>query len=164
MIELVPNLTYSKAYQKAEPMFSVSRCLVLDALGAILDPQSDPAVWAQRWEIEAYVHECILAGFATSADHMRNCAQRFIAGKRKITPPGTARRLRDAKKLKEMLANTPPELLAAVRAVVAEQTKAVEQYRSGIEKALNSLVGGVMKKHKADPTIVRELLVKEIKG
>lgn len=120
--------------------------------------------WERRYEIAWYVSRCQLAGFATTSDQMRLCAERYIAGKRKVTPPGTKRRKLAAKKMREVLANVPKELMVAIDAVVAEQQKAVQQFLGGTDKALNALVGGVMKRYKSDPAIVRELLVKKIKG
>jgi hypothetical protein len=135
----------------------------LDLVGALIPLLEGTSHWESRWDIEWYVSKCMMAGFCKTEDQMRLCASRWIAGKRKINAPGTARRERDAKRMREMLANTPPELLKAVQEVVAEQTKAVEQYRAGTEKALNALVGGVMKRFKSDPATVRELLIKQIK-
>jgi hypothetical protein len=142
-------------------MFTAERLAVLEPLIALLEGTPH---WSQRYEVEIYVHKCIDAGFAKTHDQIRLCAERYIAGKRKVTAPGTKRRQRAEQKMREMLANTPKELLDAVQAVVAEQTKAVEQYKGGIDKALNALVGGVMKRFKSDPAIVRELLIKHIKG
>lgn len=120
--------------------------------------------WERRYEIAWYVDRCRMKGFATTSDQIRLCAERYIAGKRKVTPPGTKRRKLAAKKMREVMSNVPKELMQAIEAVVAEQTKAVEQYIGGTDKALNALVGGVMKRHKSDPAIVRELLIKKIKG
>lgn len=140
---------------------SVSQFGVVEALIPLLEGSP---WWDQRYEIAWYVGRCCMAGFAQTHDQMRLCAERYIAGKRKITPPGTRRRKVAAKRMREVLANTPVALLEAVTAVVHEQTKAVDQYKSGVEKALNALVGGVMKRHKSDPAIVRELLIKKIAG
>ncbi len=49
---------------------------------------------------------------------------------------------------------------AMVDEVLANNAKAVEQYKSGNEKALNAIVGQVMKasKGKANPTAVQDLV------
>lgn len=143
-----------------EAMFSSERMNLIGALIPLLD---ETAAWNQRYEIEWYVSKCQDEGFAQTSDQIRLCAERFIAGKRKVTPPGTARRKRAEKKMREVLANTPKELREAIDAVISEQVKAVEQYRSGIDKAINSLVGAVMKRHKSDPAIIRELLSRKIR-
>ena len=58
------------------------------------------------------------------------------------------------------------ELEAICRAVVEKQTKSVEDYRAGKEKAFGSLVGAVMKetRGKANPALVNELLKKVLNG
>jgi GatB domain len=140
-------------------MFSAERLAILEPLIVLLEDTLD---WSRRFDVEIYVHKCVNAGFAKTDDQIRMCAERYLAGKRKVTPPGTTRRKRAEQKMREALANTPKELLQAIQAIMAEQTKAVEQYKGGADKALNALVGGVMKRHKSDPTIVRELLIKQI--
>lgn len=140
-------------------MFPPQRLVLVEALIPLL--QFTPN-WDNRYEIEVYVSRCVSAGFASTSDQYRLCAERYIAGKRRVTPPGARRRKLAEKKMREVLTNTPPELRAAIDAVIAEQAKAVAQYKSGVGKALNALVGGVMKRHKSDPAIVRELLIKTI--
>lgn len=140
-------------------MFPIERLEIVEALIPLLQHTDN---WDRRYDVEVYVSRCRAAGFATTSDQYRLCAERFLAGKRKITPPGTKRRKRDAKKMQEVLSNTPAEMIVAVEAVIAEQQKAVTQYKSGVDKALNALVGGVMKRYKADPAIIRELLIKKI--
>jgi hypothetical protein len=141
-------------------MFPAERFRYIEALIPLLERTPH---WDELYQIEWYVDKCARAGFATTADQIRLCASRFIAGKRKVTPPGTARRKQAEKRRLQMLANVPPELTAAIEAVIAEQQKAVDQFKSGVEKALNSLVGGVMKRYKSDPATVRELLIQRIK-
>lgn len=55
-------------------------------------------------------------------------------------------------------------LMVEVRAVIDEQATAVSEYRSGKEKALNSLVGQVMKRTrgKANPELVKQLLLEAL--
>jgi aspartyl-tRNA(Asn)/glutamyl-tRNA(Gln) amidotransferase subunit B len=56
--------------------------------------------------------------------------------------------------------------LRAVREAVAEGVAAVEDFRAGNERALNYIVGMVMKKTKgrADPAEVHRLVLEEVKG
>ncbi len=56
------------------------------------------------------------------------------------------------------------ELEGAVRAVMKENAKVVEDYRKGRKEALNFLVGAVMKKTKAraEPNKVREAMLREL--
>ncbi len=140
-------------------LYPAERFAVIEALIPLLQNTQH---WDQRYEIEWYVGRCVMAGFCKTQDQMRLCAERYIAGKRRVSPPGTKRRKRDAKRMRDMMANVPAALLEAVDAVIAEQTKAVQQYLAGTEKALNALVGGVIKRYKTDPAVIRELLVKRI--
>lgn len=118
--------------------------------------------WDRRYEIAWYVSLCMSKGFCKTTDQMKACAERYLAGKRKVTPPGTRRRVRDEKRRKEALANVPAELTAAAQAVIAENPKAITQYKAGTEKALNALVGGVMKRYKADPAVIKQLLIEAV--
>ena len=99
------------------------------------------------------------AGFCKTEDDVRACAARYLAGKRKITPPGTARRLRESKERAKLLANVPKELTNAIAEVMEANSKAIEQYRAGNEKAVNALVGQVMRKHKTDAAVIKQLLI-----
>jgi hypothetical protein len=124
----------------------------------VIDLTAGTPRWDERFDVAWYVDRCRLAGFAETDDQMRACALRYLAGKRRVTPPGTARRRRDERRRRAELAAVPPELAAAVAAVVAENEKAVAQYRAGVEKAINALVGQVMRRHRADPAVVKTLL------
>lgn len=46
---------------------------------------------------------------------------------------------------------------------MAVVTDIAKQYAQGNDKALNALVGMVLKAHKADPAAVRELLQKQLR-
>lgn len=141
-------------------LFPPERLSVISALIPVL--QHTPT-WGRRYEVEAYIWRCVDAGFCSTDDQVKLCAERYLAGKRKVTPPGTARRLKAERKLKEILSKVPPELQTAIDAALTEQCKAIVQYKSGIEKALNAIVGSVMKRHKADPAIIKELLIRSIR-
>ncbi len=56
------------------------------------------------------------------------------------------------------------ELLAIVRAVIAENEKAVADYRSGKTAAIKRLLGGVMRetRGRANPRVAQELLAREL--
>jgi hypothetical protein len=118
--------------------------------------------WESRYDIGYYIGLCRLKGFAKTSDEMILCAKRYIAGKRKVTPPGTKRHKTEHKKRLKLMANLPPELLAAVDAAVAEGAKAIAQYKAGNEKAINAVLGAVMKKYKGDPVIIKDLILKRI--
>ena len=115
--------------------------------------------FADRHNVADYVSRCMQAGFCKTEDDVRACAARYLAGKRKITPPGTARRLRESKERAKLLANVPKELTNAIAEVMEVNSKAIEQYRAGNEKAVNALVGQVMRKHKTDVAVIKQLLI-----
>ena len=81
-----------------------------------------------------------------------------MAGKRKVSPPGTERRKKAEGERRRF--KTPPELIQAVKQ--AASTPVAEQYRAGNERALNALVGMVLRQHKADAAIVKQMLVSEV--
>ena len=70
----------------------------------------------------------------------------------------------EAKGLKQM--NDTGALEAIIDEVLAANPKNVEEFRAGNSKALNGLVGPIMKasKGKANPAQVNELLLKKLKG
>lgn len=107
-----------------------------------------------------YLSECGIAGFMNTNDQARLCAQRWIAGKRKVTPPGTKRRKREAKERKKVMLNLPKALVDAISNVVASDV--FKHVVGGNEKAANSLMGMVMRQHKADPQLIKQLLAAEI--
>lgn len=68
----------------------------------------------------------------------------------------------EAKGLKQM--NDTGALEAIIDEIIATQTKSVEEYRAGKDKAFNALVGQVMKasKGRANPAQVNELMKKKL--
>jgi aspartyl-tRNA(Asn)/glutamyl-tRNA(Gln) amidotransferase subunit B len=70
----------------------------------------------------------------------------------------------EAKGLKQM--NDTGALEAIIDEVLAANPKNVEEFRAGNSKALNGLVGPIMKasKGKANPAQVNELLKKKLEG
>ena len=129
--------------------------------GVVMDIVEDMPEWFdKRHSVAYYVDRCIQKGFCKTADQMRMCALRYIAGKRKVTPPGTKKRKTAAKKLAHVLRNVPPVLLDAV--VTVCKSKAADEYRNGNIKAINSMVGMVMKTSKHDAAIIKQLLINKL--
>ena len=129
--------------------------------GVVMDIVEDMPEWFdKRHSVAYYVDRCIQKGFCKTADQMRMCALRYIAGKRKVTPPGTKKRKTAAKKLAHVLRNVPPMLLDAV--VTVCKSKAADEYRNGNIKAINSMVGMVMKISKHDAAIIKQLLINKL--
>lgn len=119
----------------------------------------DTEFWDRRQDVLWYVSLCEDRGFADTDDQKRQCAQRYMAGKRKISAPGTKRRRRAAQEMRKLLANLPPELVTAVdEACQSDMAKQV----AGNPKALNALVGMVLKNHRAPPAVVRQLIEMKI--
>lgn len=128
------------------------------ALIQAITPAVKGDAWSYRWDVAWYVSQCEMAGFAKTADEKMACAKRYLAGKRKISPPGTERR-KKAERLKRKIVSSPPqELVDAIQALKC--SKAYEQFIGGNEKALNALVGLVLKEFKTDPSAIRELIQK----
>ena len=59
--------------------------------------------------------------------------------------------------------NDDPVLFGIVDSVLDKETTIVQQYKSGNEKAINSLVGKVMSQGKFDPVAVKSILLKKLK-
>jgi hypothetical protein len=108
-----------------------------------------------------YLGRCNIAGLMKNDDAVRACAERYIAGKRKVTAPGTQRRKDAEKKRRELLNNLPAELLAALDVVC--ESEPAKQFAAGNDKALNSLTGMVMKQYKTDAALVKDLLTKRLR-
>lgn len=117
--------------------------------------------WENRYKILHYVSRCEMAGFATTTSEKQNCAMRYMAGKRKVSAPGTERRKRANKELRAALANVPPELSAAIDA--ASQSALAKQVIGGNAKAMNALIGSVLKTHKVAAALVKQLLEAKLK-
>lgn len=131
-------------------------------LANALTPVLNGEWWDRRWEVAWYVNLCEMAGFCDSDDMRRLCALRYMAGKRKVTPPGTQRRKKAERERRKLLGNMPPALVEAIAA--AETSTAAQQFAAGNDKALNAVIGMVLKQYKADPSVVRELLVGRLRG
>ena len=130
-----------------------------DLLGAI-QPLLNGDWWDKRWDVAWYVDRCAQKGFANTPDSMRECAKRYMAGKRKISAPGTAKRKRDEKMMVDFLKNPPQEIIVTIETLA--DSPIATQYKNGNEKALNAIVGMVLKSHKFEPACVRALIVKKL--
>jgi hypothetical protein len=117
--------------------------------------------WEKREEILWYVSRCEMAGFAETADEKQNCALRYMAGKRKVSAPGTKRRKRSLQEQRKMLRNLSPQLVAAINA--AALTDLAKQFIGGNAKAMNALIGSVLKEHKAPAALIKQLLETKMK-
>lgn len=53
-------------------------------------------------------------------------------------------------------------LIAAIDAVIASNPSLTQQYMDGNQKAINALVGQTMRHYKADPAIIKQLLVEKM--
>ena len=114
----------------------------------------------ERVDIAYYVSKCIDRGFVLTPIIAEQCVERYLVGKRKVTPPFTRRRKDAEKKVKKELQNVPKDVLDAV--IEAKQSNAYNQYLGGNEKSLNAAVGMVIKKTKCNPALARKLLEKKL--
>jgi hypothetical protein len=124
--------------------------------GAIQSAFKTPEQWAIRHEVAWYVSRCEMAGFCNTDEMRRQCAERYIKGKRRVSPPGTTKRKRQARETRKILANIPPELLVAIEQ--AKQTPAWAQYQGGNAKAINAVIGPLIKQFKVPFDVIKSIL------
>ena len=67
-------------------------------------------------------------------------------------------------KEKKLMLASEAEVRKKVEKVLKENEKAVEDYKKGIEKALNFLIGMVLKelRARADPNLVKKIILEQI--
>ena len=135
------------------PVYTPLVSEIVDAVFPVLFGSQN---WHLRHDIAEYLDKCKSAGFCATNDEVLLCVDRFLAGKREVTPPGTRRRKQQDATQRKFLANIPVELVQAIDKVM--QTPLAEQFRGGTAKALNALVGMTLKVFKADPATVRQLI------
>lgn len=109
-----------------------------------------------RHEIAWYVSKCESRGFCHDLLTRQACAKRWMAGKRKVSAPFTKTRKRAAIAKRKALSNAPERLLSIIFAAL--ETPQGIQFKSGNEKALNALVGMVLKQFKYDAAAVKDLI------
>lgn len=109
-----------------------------------------------RQSIADYVDLCEAAGFCHDLLTRQACARRWMAGKRKVSAPFTKTRKKAAAAKRKALGAVPKELLDLVK--VALCTPQGLQFKSGNAKALNALVGMVLKQFKYEASAVKELI------
>lgn len=130
-------------------------------LAEALTPVLNGEWWDRRWDVAWYVNLCEMAGFCRTHDMRRLCAQRYMAGKRRVTPPGTQRRKTAERERRRLSRDMPKALMEAIAS--ASNSTAAQQFAAGNDKALNAVVGMVLKQYKAEPTLVRELLAAKLR-
>lgn len=112
--------------------------------------------WPLRFEIVDYILKCEIAGFCNTDNTRYLCAALYVAGKRAVTPPGTRRRKAQAKRTRELLKNLPSGLLEALEE--GKKTKAWAQYVGGNEKAVNAVIGPLIKRFGVTFEVVSTLI------
>jgi hypothetical protein len=99
-----------------------------------------------RHELGYYLSLCNRRGFAETEKDLDMCARRYLAGKRKVTPPFTKTRKRAAIKARKARELVPKEVLDQIdlvmRLPIAQNIN---------EKSINALVGMVLKKTQIQP-------------
>lgn len=132
----------------------------ISEIAGAIQPAVVGDAWSRRLEVAWYVDRCVMAGFAKTDDEKLECARRFLAGKRKVSHPGTKHRKTAAKARRKLLENPPAELLKAIETL--RGSVAHVEYLMGNAKAMNAMVGQVLKIGRYDPSAVRELIEKHI--
>lgn len=112
--------------------------------------------FASRYEILDYVDRCETAGFCHNLLTRQACAKRWMAGKRKVSAPFAKTRKRAAAVKCKALKSAPAELLVFIQSALG--TSQGLQFKAGNAKALNALVGMVLKQFKYDAAAVKELI------
>jgi hypothetical protein len=125
---------------------SVSRVLENDEDGSTINTKA-------MHELGYYLSLCNMRGFAETEKDLDMCARRYLAGKRKVSPPFTKTRKRAAIKARKARESVPKEVLDQIGFVM---TLPIAQNVN--EKSINALVGMVLKKHKYNPQVVKELI------
>jgi Asp-tRNA(Asn)/Glu-tRNA(Gln) amidotransferase B subunit len=112
--------------------------------------------WCYKDDIEWYVWKCKDKGFVRNKQDVHNVINRWLSGKRKITPPGT----RKAKKLmQQKKKGVPSEVKEIIASVIAKNQVLADNYKAGQEKALNVLVGKALKEVSHPPAIIKEYII-----
>lgn len=137
--------------------WTLANSRLADAITSVLEGEW----WDRRWEVAWYVNRCEIAGFCETDNMRRLCARRYMAGKRKVTPPGTKRRKREERERRKLMREMPAALVEAIEVSLASD--AAKQFSMGNDKALNAVVGMVLKQYKADPSFVRDVLTKRLR-
>jgi hypothetical protein len=104
-------------------------------------------------QIGYYLSLCNIAGFAKTEKDLDACARRYLAGKRKVSPPFTKTRKNAAIKARKARESVPKEVLDQIDFVMT-----LPMAQNVNEKSINALVGMVLKKHKYNPQVVKELI------
>ena len=118
--------------------------------------ESKSPYFEHRYEIANYVDKCEAKGFCHDLVTRQACARRWMAGKRKVSAPFTKTRKKAAIAKRKALSIVPAELLAIVESSL--KTPQGQQFKSGNEKAVNALVGMVLRQFKYDAAAVKELI------
>jgi hypothetical protein len=125
---------------------SVSRVLENDLGTSTIKPEL-------RHQVGYYLSLCNIAGFAKTEKDLDACARRYLAGKRKVSPPFTKTRKNAAIKARKARESVPKEVLDQIDFVMT-----LPMAQNVNEKSINALVGMVLKKHKYNPQVVKELI------
>lgn len=111
-----------------------------------------------RNNLEYYMYQC--ENFINSYDDAVLVGRRYLAGKRKITPPFTRKRKEEMKKVKKATNNVPKQFLDFLSEQVNNDL--IIQYKNGNEKAINAFVGQCIKFIKQNSLDIPTSAVKEI--
>ena len=123
------------------------------------DGERQGEFFKHRHAIASYVDACEARGYCHDQLSRQACAKRWMAGKRKVSAPFTKTRKRAAIEKRKALAAVPQLVREAIRAALKSPQGL--QFAAGNQKALNALVGMVLKVHKYDASAVKELIQAE---
>jgi hypothetical protein len=155
------GIDFSVPYYQYPRQWTEHISVLVDAILPLLadeDGNQSP-FWGSRHEIASYVDACEAQGYCHDLLTRQACARRWMAGKRKVSAPFTKTRKRAALKKRKAMAIVPEALkIIIAQALITPQG---EQFKAGNQKALNALVGMVLKQFKYDAAAVKDLIMQK---
>jgi Asp-tRNA(Asn)/Glu-tRNA(Gln) amidotransferase B subunit len=95
-------------------------------------------------------------------DLVRRIMEAYQRGKRKINLLGTSSKKKQFKELNKLTQNVPPELDEIINKTFTTHFNIVEQVKSGNSKAINQLLGIVIKQYKIDGLVLKKIIESKI--
>jgi len=147
-------------FKDTKPCWNEHVSRIAESVSRVFDRDEDGSTikLGLRHEVGYYISLCNMKGFANTNSELDACARRYLAGKRKVSPPFTKTRKRAAIKARKARESVPKEVLEQIDFVMT-----LPMAQNINEKSINALVGMVLKKHKYNPQVVKELIQERVK-
>ncbi|MDE2098883.1 MAG: hypothetical protein KGL39_16640 [Patescibacteria group bacterium] len=152
MTILVVELGGKRYFKNANKYWTPERSRIVEiSLRVVRKHEEEGVDLKLAHEVGCYLDKCVHK-FSPSDAELEMCARRYLAGKRKASPPFTKTRKRAAAKARKARSTVPADVMAVIDRVVESAPAVVSQ------KAVNALVGQVLRVHKFNPQVVKELI------